>query len=113
MLHVQEEGGQGTLRGIGVVGATLALLLAAFGLAGAAGNELEVTGKAGERGDVDGSRAAIDNVVGVLEVRLAEVCDVGLQGHHSHEDLEDIVSTMALDRSFAFSAWNSCAIAGL
>lgn len=96
VLHVQEVGGEGTLRGVGVDGCALALLgTTGLGLgAGAAGTEGNVMGREsrGTNGEFNGSIATLRNVVHVLDVGLAQVRNVGLHLHQAHDNLWAIVS---------------------
>lgn len=89
MLHVKEEGSQGALGRVGVRGSTLALLLLAhFGLGARAGSArtkqtrlIQRAGDAGDAADVQGSRGATQDSVGMVEVGLGQLRDRGRQLH--------------------------------
>jgi hypothetical protein len=95
VLHVQEEGSQGTLGRIGVDGGALALLgTTGLGLgtgAACAVGEVLTHQARGANGKLNGGIAALGDVVDVLDVGLAEIGDVGLHLHQAHDDLLDIV----------------------
>lgn len=92
-LQEQEVWSQSPLGRVWVSGSALAFLgPASFGLGTRAGDThariVKVTGHVERKGShVDGSRAAIDDTVGMLDVGLAQVGNVGLEGHQSHDDL--------------------------
>jgi len=91
VLHVQEVRGERTLGRIRVYGGTLAPLATSSlrlgaGTAGAR-NGVKVAHADGHGREIDGGGGAIDNIVDMLDIGLAEFSNLSLEGHAPHDYL--------------------------
>ena len=91
VLHVEEVRGERTLGRIRVHGRALALLATAGFRLGAGGtgarSEVKVAHADGHGREIDGGGGAVDDIVDVLDIGLAEISDLGLERHAPHDDL--------------------------